>query len=79
VLALERKRLERRRLLDQQRQEIHPARVQAVLEGLTQHAKSGAPEAGAPRSLLPPAEPEDDPVGTPVNHLPVRPRGEPDA
>jgi transposase len=70
MLSLETKRLERQRQLDQQRQEIHPSHVQAVLQELIQHPPTSAP--AKVTGLLPPAVPEDDPPGTEVVHLPVR-------
>ena len=71
LLSLETKRLEKARLLDQQRQEIHPSHVQATLQALKDQPIS--PPSPPQRSgLLPPAVPEDDPPGTEIQRLPVR-------
>ena len=72
LLSLETRRLERKRHLDQQRDEIHPWHVQATLEALKEQQN---PSASAPRKtlgFLPPAVPEDDPPGTKIAPLPVR-------
>ena len=72
LLALETKRLERKRHLDQQRDEIHPSNVQATLQALKEQQN---PSASSPRKtvgFLPPAVPEDDPPGTEIAPLPVR-------
>jgi transposase len=72
LLSLETKRLERKRHLDQQRDEIHPSHVQATLQALKEQQN---PSASSPRKtvgFLPPAVPEDDPPGRDLAPLPVR-------
>ena len=72
LLSMETKRLERKRHLDQQRNDIHPEAVQAPLQALKEQHN---PSASSPRKttgFLPPAVPEDDPPGTKVAPLPVR-------
>ncbi len=72
VLSLQAKRLERQRQLDQQRQEIHPAHVQATLQALKEQQTSSPPSSHRSSGLLPPAVPEDDPPGADLVPLPVR-------
>lgn len=72
VLSLETKRLERKRLLDQQRADIHPAQTQATLEALTSSSQSASPPKPLLASLLPPAVPHDVPPGRESVRLPVR-------
>jgi hypothetical protein len=72
VLSLERKRLEQQRLLEQQRQEIHPAHVQAVLHALAQHQRPTGSLPPTQKGLLAPAIPEEENPEVPVVHLPVR-------
>ncbi len=71
IHSLETKRLEKQRQLDQQRQEIHPEHVQAVLQTL---AKEQARPPGRPpvSRLLAPAVPREDPPGTSIEHLSIR-------
>lgn len=71
VHSLETKRLEKQRQLDRQRQEIHPEHVQEVLQALAK--EQVIPPARPPVSrLLAPAVPREDPLGAPVEHLPIR-------
>src|SRR3989440_11336631 len=72
LLSLETKRLERKRHLDHQRDDIHPSHVQATLQALKQEQK---PSLSSPRKtvgFLPPAVPEDDPPGGEIAPVPVR-------
>jgi len=74
ALALETKRLEKQRLLDQQRADIHPESVQAALHVLA-HQQTRTPEPNAPSGgLLPKAEPSDEATTLPVTHLQIRKR-----
>jgi transposase len=74
ALALETRRLEKQRLLDQQRADIHPESVQAALHVLT-HQPTRRPEpASPPGGLLPKAEPSDEAPLLPVTHLQIRKR-----
>jgi hypothetical protein len=74
ALSLETRRLEKQRLLEQQRPEIHPAHVQAALRVLA-HQQSTAPTPPPqPTGLLPPAVPEDDAPTTPIVRLQIRKR-----
>lgn len=73
ALSLETKRLEKQRLLEQQRQEIHPDHVQAALRVLA-HQQSTSPPPRQPTGLLPPAVPEDDAPTTPIMRLQIRKR-----
>jgi transposase len=74
ALALETKRLEKQRQLDQQRADIHPEPVQAALHILA-HQQSGTPEPVAPPAkLLSVAEPSDEATALPVTHLQIRKR-----
>jgi hypothetical protein len=74
ALALETKRLEKQRLLDQQRADIHPEPVQAALHILA-HQQSGTPEPVAPPAkLLSIVEPSDEATALPVTHLQIRKR-----
>ena len=70
-LSLETRRLERQRQLDQQRQEIHPERVQEVLQVL-EKGQAASPVRPQVSEFLVPAVPREDPPGTIVRHLPVR-------
>lgn len=72
LLSLETKRLERKRHLDQQRDEIHPSHVQATLQALKEQQNPSASSPGKTIGLLPPAVPEDDPPGTEIAPLLVR-------
>jgi len=72
VLSLERKRLEQQRHLEQQRQEIHPSHVQAILHALAQHQQPTGPFLPTEKGLLDPAIPEEENPEVPVVHLPVR-------
>jgi len=74
ALALETRRLEKQRQLEQQRADIHPESVQAALHVLA-HQQSRAPEpASPPGGLLPKAEPSDEATTFPVTHLQIRKR-----
>lgn len=74
ALALETKRLEKQRLLDQQRSDIHPEKVAAALHILAhQQAETPLP-ASSPTGLLPPAVPSDEVETTPIVHLQIRKR-----
>jgi transposase len=73
ALSLETKRLEKERLLEQQRSEIHPDHVQAALRVLA-HQQSTSPPPPKPTGLLPPAVPEDDASLPPVMRLQIRKR-----
>jgi len=75
VLSLELKRLERQRLLDQQRSEIHPERVQTTLAGLAQDQVSHHGQQKKGSRLLPPALPDDELQGAECQPLPVRKLG----
>jgi transposase len=69
IQSLETKRLEKQRLMDLQRQEIHPEQVQTTLRVLA-HGQPVPPPSSQPSGLLPPAIPEDD---AEVRHVvPVR-------
>lgn len=69
--SLETKRLEKQRQLDQQRQDIHPEHVQAVLQALAK--EQATPPGRSPVSrLLAPAVPREDPPGVSIEHLPIR-------
>jgi len=74
ALALETRRLEQQRLLDQQRADIHPEPVQAALHVLA-HQQTRTPEpASPPGGLVPPATPSDEATALPVTHLQIRKR-----
>ena len=74
ALALETRRLEKQRLLDQQRADIHPEPVQAALHILV-HQQTRTPEpALSPGGLLSPATPSDEATTLPVTHLQIRKR-----
>lgn len=74
-LKREAKRLEQQRQLDLQRVEIHPEHIQSTLYVLA-HSNTVDPLVTSKDfPILPPAEPEDDPLDTPQIHLPVRKRG----
>ncbi len=72
VLSLETKRLERKRHLDHQRADIHPAQVQATLQALTSSPQLASSPKPHPAGLLPPAVPNDFPGGREGVRLPVR-------
>lgn len=72
VLSLEIKRLERKRHLDHQRADIHPAQVQATLQALTSSSPLASPPKFQLAGLLPPAVPNDIPGGREGVRLPVR-------
>jgi transposase len=78
LLSLETKRLERKRHLDQQREEIHPETVQATLQALREQHNPSASAPGKSVGFLPPAIPEDDPPGREIAPLPVRKLGRDD-
>jgi transposase len=74
ALALETRRLEKQRLLDQQRADIHPEPVQATLHILAHqqiYTPKPAPSSGG---LLPPATPSDEAETAPIAHLQIRKR-----
>ena len=74
ALALETRRLEKQRLLDQQRADIHPEPVQAALHVLA-HQQTRTPEpASSASGLLAPATPSDEAPTLPVTHLQIRKR-----
>ncbi len=72
ALALETRRLEKLRLLDQQRSAIHPEQVQATLH-LLANPPSVAP-APTLKGVLAKAEPSDEAETLPVTHLQIRKR-----
>jgi 5-deoxy-D-glucuronate isomerase len=74
ALSLETKRLEKQRLLEQQRGEIHPDHVQAALRVLADAQAASPPPPPKPTGLLPPAVPEDDAPTTPIVRLQIRKR-----
>ncbi len=74
ALSLETKRLEKQRLLEQQRPEIHPDHVQAALRVLAHQQSTSPPPPRQPTGLLPPAVPEDDAPTTPIMRLQIRKR-----
>lgn len=74
--AQEIKRLEQQRLLDQQRQEIHPSHVQATLQGLQKPPPTPSSAQSKTLGLLPQASPEDSPKGSRGVILPLRKWGE---
>ena len=78
LLSLETKRLERKRQLDQQRGEIHPDAVQAMLQALQEPQNPPASSARKTVGFLPPAVPDDDPKGADLAPLPVRNLGRDD-
>lgn len=74
ALALETRRLEKQRLLDQQRADIHPESVQAALHVLA-HQQAGTSVPTSPLAgLLPPALPSDEAETAPIVHLQIRKR-----
>ena len=74
ALALETKRLEKQRQLDQQRSDIHPEPVQAALQVLAHHQAVTSVPAPTPTGLLPKAEPSEEAETAPVVHLQIRKR-----
>ncbi len=72
--TLETKRLEKQRLMEHQRPEIHPDHVQAALRVLADTQSISPPPAPKPPGLLPPAVPEDDAPTIPVVRLQIRKR-----
>jgi transposase len=74
ALALETKRLEKQRLLDQQRSDIHPESVQAALHVLAHQQAGTAVPASSPTGLLPPATPSDEAETAPIVHVQIRKR-----
>jgi putative transposase len=74
ALSLETRRLEKQRLLEQQRPEIHPDHVQAALRVLAHQQSISPPPPPQPTGLLPPAVPEDDTPTTPIVRLQIRKR-----
>jgi uncharacterized membrane protein len=74
ALSLETKRLEKQRLLEQQRGEIHPDHVQAALRVLANSQAASPPPPPPPTGLLPLAVPEDDAPTTPIVRLQIRKR-----
>ncbi|HXR66284.1 MAG TPA: helix-turn-helix domain-containing protein [Ktedonobacteraceae bacterium] len=74
ALALETKRLEKQRLLDQQCVDIHPEKVAATLHILAhQQAETPLPTS-SPTGLLPPAVPSDAVETDQIVHLQIRKR-----
>ncbi len=78
ALALEAKRLEKQRLLDQQRSDIHPESVQAALHVLAHQQAVTSVPASHPTGLLPPATPSDEAETAPIVHLQIRKRSSSD-
>ena len=74
ALALETRRLEQSRQLDQQRADIHPEPVQTALHILAHHQEVGPLPPCPPTGLLPKAEPSDGAETAPVVHLQIRKR-----
>ncbi len=74
ALSLETKRLEKQRLLEQQRPEIHPDHVQAALRVLAHQQSTSPAPPPQPTGLLPPAVPEDEAPTTPIMRLQIRKR-----
>ncbi len=72
--ALATKRLEQRRLMEQQRAEIHPEHVQAALQVLANAGTSAPSPAPTPQGLLAPAIPEEHTEAIPVVRLQIRKR-----
>jgi transposase len=72
LLALETKRLEQKRHLDHQRDDIHPSHVQATLQALKEEQTSALSSPRKTVGFLPPAVPEDDPRGSEIAPVPVR-------
>jgi hypothetical protein len=68
------KRLEQRRLMEQQRAEIHPEHVQAALQVMAQSGTATASPVPPPPGLLAPAIPEEHPEAIPVIRLQIRKR-----
>ncbi len=74
ALALETRRLEQQRQLDQQRADIHPEPVQTALHILAHQQEVSPVPASSPTGLLPKAEPSDEAETAPVVHLQIRKR-----
>jgi transposase len=74
ALAQETKRLEKQRLLDQQRSDIHPEQVAAALHVLAHQQASPSQPASPTPGLLPKVEPSDDATTLPVTHVQIRKR-----
>jgi hypothetical protein len=68
------KRLEQRRLMEQQRAEIHPKHVQAALQVMAEVGSAAAAPAPPSTGLLAPAIPEEHPGALPVVRLQIRKR-----
>jgi hypothetical protein len=68
------KRLEQRRLMDQQRTEIHPEHVQTALQVLADAGAAVPPPTPSSTALLAPAIPEDPTEVMPVARLQIRKR-----
>jgi transposase len=68
------KRLEQRRLMEQQRAEIHPEHVQAALQVMAEVGSAAAAPAPPSTGLLAPAIPEEHPGALPVVRLQIRKR-----
>ncbi len=68
------KRLEQRRLMQQQRTEIHPEHVQTVLQVLADAGAAVPPPTPPSTPLLAPAIPEDPTAAMPVVRLQIRKR-----
>lgn len=72
IHSLETKRLEKQRQLDRQRQEIHPEHIQEVLQALAKEQATLPTHSPVVSRLLAPAVPSEDPLGTSIEHLPIR-------
>jgi transposase len=68
------KRLEQRRLMEQQRAEIHPKHVQTTLQVLADAGAAALPPTPRSNSLLASAIPEEQPPAMPVIRLQIRKR-----
>jgi Mu transposase, C-terminal len=78
ALAQETRRLEKQRLMERQRSEIHPEHVQAALQVLEQEHVASPSPSRQPMGLLPLAVPEDEAPTTPVVRLQIRKLGNTD-
>ncbi len=74
VHATTTKRLEQRRLMEQQRAESHPEHVQAALQVMAEVGTAAAAPHPPPAGLLAPAVPEEHPETIPVVRLQIRKR-----
>jgi Mu transposase, C-terminal len=78
ALALETMRLEKQRLFDQQRADMHPESVQAALHVLAHQQAGTSVPASPPAGLLPPALPSEEAETAPIVHLQIRKRSSSD-